>query len=278
MPTLMPKPLAIAPEARPITDVQGSADRRNIVIDHVGIKDIRYPFTVEDRSGAQNTVAVCSMYVQLPARYKGTHMSRFVDVLHAHRDRQGAISVASFDGLLAELSARLDAPKGRIELTFPYFVSKNAPVSGVQSLLDYEVTLIGEMAHGKRDATIKIVIPVTSLCPCSKEIAEYGAHNQRAHITVEVCAHPAIPLEELIDMVEAQASSELYGLLKRPDEKFITEKAYDNPKFVEDVVRDIAGIFNHDTRITRYKVSVENFESIHNHSAYAHISRDKADG
>ncbi len=267
------------PAAQPATpliaDVQGGADGRNIAIDRVGIKDLRYPLKVEDRSGAQNTVASVSMYVQLPAHNKGTHMSRFVDVLHTHRS---AISVGSFQSLLAKLGERLGASKARIELTFPYFVSKRAPVSGVQSLLDYEVTLIGELNHAARDSTVKIVIPVTSLCPCSKEIAEYGAHNQRSHVTVEVRSDEAIPIEELIDTVESQASSELYGLLKRPDEKFITERAYDNPKFVEDVARDIAGTFNQDPRITRYTVSVENFESIHNHSAYACLSRDKTEG
>lgn len=271
----MPKQTAAAPATPAIADVQGSADRRNIAIDNVGIKDIRYPFKVADRSGTQNTVASVSMYVALPPHYKGTHMSRFVDVLHGHR---GSISVASFNGLLAELSGRLDAPRARIKLTFPYFVNKHAPVSGVQSMIDYEVTLIGEIDHGRRAAAVRVVVPVTSLCPCSKEISEYGAHNQRSHVTVEVRSSESIPIEELIDMVEIQASSELYGSLKRSDEKFITEKAYDNPKFVEDVVRDVAATFNHDRRITRYSVSVENFESIHNHSAYAHISRDKTGG
>ncbi len=266
-----------------IADVQGSADARNIAIDHVGIRDIRYPVRVADRSGVQNTVASVSMYVALPAGSKGTHMSRFVDVLHSHR---GAISVHSFNDLLAELGKRLDAPQGRIELTFPYFIAKHAPMSGASGMMDYEVTLIGEIDHGRRESTLKVVIPVTSLCPCSKEISEYGAHNQRSHVTVEVkpCQSnslsnsPSISMEELIEIVESQASSELYALLKRPDEKFITEKAYDNPKFVEDVVRDVAGIFNADERIIWYSVSVENFESIHNHSAYARISRDKSGG
>lgn len=269
MPTPLSKPTAV-PD--PIADVQGSADGRNIAIDHVGIKDLRHPVKVTDRSGTQNTVASVNMYVALPPCDKGTHLSRFVDVLQGHR---GAISVSSFNGLLAQLSGRLDAPKGRIELTFPYFVNKRAPVSGVRSMIDYAVTLIGEIDHGTRDSAVKIVVPVTSLCPCSKAISEYGAHSQRAHVTIEVRSDESIFIEELIDMVESRASSELYGLLKRTDEKFITEKAYDNPKFVEDVVRDVADAFNHDRRITRYSVSVENFESIHNHSAYARISCDK---
>ena len=270
----MPNPLSNSTTATAaIADVQSSIDARNIAIDDVGIKDLRHPLAVTDRSGTQNTVASVSMYVALPSRSKGTHMSRFVDVLNA---RRGAISVSSFYDLLVELSGRLDASTGRIEVTFPYFVNKRAPVSGVRSLLDYQVTLIGEIDRGRRQSALRIVVPVTSLCPCSKEISEYGAHNQRSHVTVEVRATEPIFIEELIDMAESQASSQLYGLLKRPDEKLITEQAYDNPKFVEDVVRDVAGVFNHDRRITRYQVSVENFESIHNHSAYARISRDKS--
>lgn len=259
-------------QTQSIADVQASTDQRNIAIDHVGIKDMRHPIRVADRSGEQNTVAMVSMYVALPAQFKGTHMSRFVDVLHGH---QGAISVASFTDLLTELSARLDAPIGKIEITFPYFVTKRAPVSGVESMMDYQVTLLGEIDHAQRDWAVRIRVPVTSLCPCSKEISEYGAHNQRTHVTVQVRATQSIFMEELIDLVESQASAELYGLLKRPDEKFITEQAYDNPKFVEDIARDIAAIFNNDERITVYDVSVENFESIHNHSAYAHIACDK---
>lgn len=269
----MPSQAATKTETEaPIADIQAKSDARNIAIDDVGIKDIRHPCVIEDRSGVQNTVASVSMYVQLPPEQKGTHMSRFVDVLHTNRE---AISVRSFQKLLVELSARLDAPKGSIKLTFPYFVTKRAPVSEVESMLDYQVTLLGKIDNGKCDTAISIVIPVTSLCPCSKAISEYGAHNQRSHVTIEVASSEAIWLEELIDMVESQASSQLYGLLKRADEKFITEKAYDNPKFVEDVVRDVSGAFDHDTRIVRYTVSVENFESIHNHSAYAKISRDK---
>lgn len=266
-------PAAVA--ALSIADVQSSADARNIAIDSVGVKDLSHPIRVADRSGEQSTVASVNMYVALPPAHKGTHMSRIVDVLHDHRQ---TISVASFSDLLLALCARLDAPKARIQLTFPFFVTKRAPVSGLRSMIDYQVTLRGEMEQARCDAWVKVVVPVTSLCPCSKEIAEYGAHNQRAHVMVEVRANAPIFIEELIALVEAQASSELYGLLKRPDEKFITEKAYNNPKFVEDMVRDVAGVLNDDARITHYQVSVENFESIHNHSAYAHISRDKTGG
>ncbi len=254
-----------------MADVQGGADLRNIAIDYVGIKNIRHPLIIEDQSGAQHTVAWCSMYVQLPACYKGAHMSRFVDLLN----RQGSISVATFDRLLVEMSARLESPGGKIELNFPYFVRKTAPVSGARSLLDYQVTLSGEIHHGGCDSALEVVVPVTSLCPCSKQISDYGAHSQRSHVRVEVRASEGIYIEALIKLVESHASAELYGLLKRADEKFITERAYDNPKFVEDMARDIAGALNRDARITRYCVSVENFESIHNHSAYAQISRDK---
>ncbi len=265
--------LAAPPESLkpPIADVQGGVDERNITIDQVGIKDLRYPLTIEDRSGAQNTVASVSMFVELPPQHKGTHMSRFVEVLHT---QCATVAVATLPRVLRALSARLDAPKANLELTFPYFVHKLAPVSAAHSLLDYQVTLRGEIDHERCNSAVKVTVPVTSLCPCSKEISAYGAHNQRSHVTVEVESNPTILLEELIDIVESQASCELYGLLKRADEKFITEKAYDNPKFVEDMARDVAGIFNRDARITRYSVSVENFESIHNHSAYARISRD----
>ena len=256
-----------------IEDVQGSPDTRNIAIDKVGIKDIRYPVRVSDRSaGEQHTIANFNMYVELPHSFKGTHMSRFVEVLSS---QEGEISVKSFKSMLREMTERLEAEKGHIEMTFPYFVTKRAPISGVASILDYEVTLIGEIESGKSSIQTKVVVPVTSLCPCSKSISDYGAHNQRSHVTVKVRSEAFVWIEELIEIVEQEASSELYGLLKRVDEKFVTEKAYDNPKFVEDMVRDVAARFNQDERITAYTVESENFESIHNHSAYAQITKDK---
>jgi GTP cyclohydrolase I len=169
------------------------------------------------------------------------------------------------------VASRLEAESGHIEMTFPYFINKSAPVSRVKSLLDYEVTFIGEIKHEQHDIQVKVLIPVTSLCPCSKKISAYGAHNQRSHVTVTVSMREFMWIEDIITMVEAQASSELYGLLKRPDEKYVTERAYDNPKFVEDMVRDIAGAFNREPRVKSYIVECENFESIHNHSAYARI-------
>ncbi|AHF03238.1 GTP cyclohydrolase [Marichromatium purpuratum 984] len=256
-----------------IADVQGSADTRRIAIDKVGIKDIRHPVRVRDRSGSeQHTVATFNMYVYLPHDFKGTHMSRFVQVLNNH---EREISIASFKEMLIEMSTRLESEAGHIEMRFPFFMSKRAPVSGVESLLDYEVTLIGEIRDGEPALQVKVVIPVTSLCPCSKKISAYGAHNQRSHVTLQVRMRDFIWIEELIEMVEAEASSELFGLLKRPDEKYVTEHAYDNPKFVEDLVRDVAKRLNEDDRILYYVVEAENFESIHNHSAYALIERDK---
>jgi GTP cyclohydrolase IB len=220
----------------------------------------------------QHTVAVFNMYVHLPHNFKGTHMSRFVEILNIN---EREISVENFESILREMVKRLEAESGHIEMTFPYFINKAAPVSGVQSLLDYEVTFIGEIRDGNYSITVKVLVPVTSLCPCSKKISDYGAHNQRSHVTITACINDFIWVEDLIRVVEEQASSELYGLLKRPDEKYVTEHAYDNPKFVEDMVRDIAARLNVDKRIDAYVVESENFESIHNHSAYALIERDK---
>ncbi len=256
-----------------IPDVQGSADKRKIAINKVGIKDIRHPVIVKDRSdGLQHTIATFNMYVFLPHHFKGTHMSRFVKILN---DQDKEISTASFRDMLLEMSDLLEADSGHIEMSFPFFVSKKAPVSGVVSLMDYNVTLIGEIKDGETQTRIKIEIPVTSLCPCSKSISNYGAHNQRSHVTVNVKTKGFIWIEELIELVEKQASCELYGLLKRPDEKHVTERAYDNPKFVEDMVRDVAVKLNEDDRIRSYILESENFESIHNHSAYALIEFDK---
>jgi len=259
-----------------MADVQSSPDTRCLPINKVGIKDIRHPVRVKDRSGGeQHTVAVFNMYVNLPHNFKGTHMSRFVEILNRH---EREITVSSFKDMLLEMNQRLDAEKGHIEMSFPYFVEKAAPVSGVKSLIDYTVTFIGEITDDGHSLTIRVVVPVTSLCPCSKEISRYGAHNQRSHVTVTVRTRDFVWIEDIIDIVESQASCELFGLLKRPDEKHVTEKAYDNPKFVEDTVRDIAVLLNEDERITAYVVESENFESIHNHSAYAMISFDKESG
>jgi len=212
------------------------------------------------------------MYVNLPHNFKGTHMSRFVEILNHH---EYEITVDSFRDMLREMTERLEAESGHIEMKFSYFINKTAPISGVQSLLDYDVSLIGEIVGGKPKMNIKVVVPVTSLCPCSKKISEYGAHNQRSHVTISAQTRGFVWIEDLIDLVESEASCELYGLLKRPDEKYVTEKAYNNPKFVEDMVRDVASRLNDDERISAYVVESENFESIHNHSAYALIEHVK---
>ena len=256
-----------------IPDVQAYPDARKLAIDKVGIKAIRHPIQIMQRvGGVQHTIALFNMYVGLPHQFKGTHMSRFVEILSAH---EREITVETFKVMLQEMVEKLEAEEGRIEMTFPYFIDKAAPVSGVKSLMDYEVTFVAEILKGKRSFAMKVLVPVTSLCPCSKKISDYGAHNQRSHVTVTAYTGDFVWIEEIVDLIEKQASSELYGLLKRPDEKYVTERAYDNPKFVEDMVRDVAAVLNLDVRITRYVVESENFESIHNHSAYALIERDK---
>ena len=258
-----------------VEDVQSRADTRRIPIDRVGIKDIRHPVKVKDRSaGEQHTIATFNMYVNLPHNFKGTHMSRFVEILHRERE----ISVDSFQQMLSEMTQRLNAEAGHIEMSFPYFVMKRAPVTGVESFMDYQASLIGEIDHGEAGMCIKVVVPVTSLCPCSKKISDRGAHNQRSHMSIRVRLREHMWIEELIDMAESEASCELWGILKRPDEKYVTERAYDNPKFVEDMVRDVAMRLNGDQRVKAYVVESENFESIHNHSAYALIERDKDRG
>ncbi len=257
-----------------IPDIQGTPDTRRIAIDQVGIKDIRYPITVRDRAGeALPTVARATMTVQLPEQYKGTHMSRFVEILHQH---QKPISADTFGQMLETMLQRLEATAGRIELAFPFFMRKAAPVTGTESLLDYEVTLTGERKlEGQTTFRITVQIPVTSLCPCSKEISDYGAHNQRAHVTVNARVDGPIWIQDIIDIVEDAASCQLYGILKRPDEKYVTERAYDNPKFVEDMIRDMASALNRDDRIRGYTLEAENFEAIHNHQAYAQITKSK---
>lgn len=253
-------------------DVQSRQDERRLAIDKVGIRGLAHPVQVHDRSQAlQHTVAHFSMAVALPQHLKGTHMSRFVEILH----RERVIGVTTLGGLLQEMIDKLEADAAHIDIEFPLFVMKRAPVSGVQSLMDYRTTLSGVRRGDQETLSVRVVVPVTSLCPCSKKISERGAHNQRSHVTITARLRAAVWIEELIDIVEAEASSELYGILKRPDEKFVTERAYDNPKFVEDLVRDVALRLDREPRIAAYVVEVENFESIHNHSAYALIERDK---
>ena len=262
------------PDLELIPDVQSNVDTRRLVIDRVGIRGLRYPMQIVDADGGvQPTVVEADLSVELAEDVKGTHMSRFIGLLEA---QNGSIALDGFDRLLADMVALLNARAGTIELRFPFFVRKAAPVSGVSSLMDYQVALTGAIRDGEVTTTVRIVAPVTSLCPCSKEISEYGAHNQRAHITISVrgVEGAQVGIAQLIRMAEDEASCELYGLLKRPDEKYVTERAYDNPKFVEDLVRDIAARLNADPRIAGYQVESENFESIHNHSAYAQIRKN----
>lgn len=256
----------------PLADVQNTVDTRRIAINRAGVKAIRHPVKITDKDkGIQHTVALFNMYVNLPHNFKGVHMSRFVEILNS---QESEISVASFESMVQTMVKKLETESGGIEMTFPYFVSKTAPVSSVRSLLDYEVTFIGEITKERYKFTLKVVVPVTSLCPCSKQISAYGAHNQRSHISISIQTS-TIWIEDLIRTAEDQASCELYGLLKRADEKYVTEKAYDSPKFVEDVVRDVAAALNRDERVDGYIVESENFESIHNHSAYALIEQIK---
>jgi GTP cyclohydrolase IB len=259
----------------PIPDMQSARDDRHLAIDQVGIRGIKYPLQFADRDGvAQPTIALASVFVALAEDRKGTHMSRLVMLLE-ERAVPGAppLTVAGMRALLDDLVVRLDAPGGRIELAFPFFVRKLAPVSGVASLLDYEVRLTGELAGGRYSATVSVAVPVTSLCPCSKEISEYGAHNQRSTVTIVVRPKVSVLVHDLIRMAEEEASCELFGILKRADEKYVTERAYDNPRFVEDLVRGVAARLAADPRFDGFSVEAENFESIHNHSAYARIAR-----
>jgi GTP cyclohydrolase IB len=261
---------AAAAQSSAIPDVQASRDSRRIAIDRVGVKGLRHPVRIARDGEVVTTVAQVDMSVGLAHDRKGAHMSRFVEVLNAHG---AAIDAASFRELLATMARRLEADRGTLEMRFPYFVTKTAPVTGVTSLLDYDVRLAGAVdASGAVTIGLQVVVPVTSLCPCSKEISEYGAHNQRSHVTLTVDdAREGLWIDDLIAIAEREASSELYALLKRPDEKYVTERAYDNPKFVEDLARDVAAALARDARVRAYKVEIENFESIHNHSAYACI-------
>ncbi len=273
---MTPPPPPADAGAPAIDDVQSRRDERQVAIDKAGIRDLAHPVRVSDRSRReQHTVARVSMSVELPKHFKGTHMSRFIEILHRERE----VSVADLGALLQETAARLEADTAHIEIEFPFFVMKRAPVSGVESLMDYRVTLSGTRRDGVDRRSIRVVVPVTSLCPCSKKISERGAHNQRSHVTITAQLRGSMWIEDLIDIAESEASSELYAILKRPDEKFVTERAYDNPKFVEDLVRDVALRLDREPQIAAYRVEVENFESIHNHSAYALVERgpDPAD-
>ena len=253
-------------------DIQNHTDYRNIDINQVGVKGIRYPITVLDKDmGEQQTVAKINMYVDLPRYYKGTHMSRFVEILNEHSRR---ISLQNFSEILDEMKKRLNAESAHMEITFPYFINKRAPVSGIEGLMEYKCTFKGA-SNKRHDLIVMIQVPISTLCPCSKEISDYGAHNQRGEVRLQVRFKKFVWIEDLIRLVEESASSDVFSVLKREDEKYVTERAYNNPMFVEDIVRDIALKLNEDANITWFAVESENFESIHNHNAYAYIEKHK---
>ncbi|MEM7625519.1 MAG: GTP cyclohydrolase FolE2 [Planctomycetota bacterium] len=255
-------------------DVQGSADRRNVPINKVGVKDIRYPISLDTPlGGKQSTVATVNMYVSLPAEKKGTHMSRFLEILNKYHE---AISSKDIMLVCNDMKQRLGADDAHLELDFPYFVDKKAPVTGMVGKIDIEVSFRCD-ANGIDDFVMGIKVPATSLCPCSKEISRYGAHNQRCVMEAKVRFAPGqtMMIEELFEIVERCASTQVFAVLKRPDEKFVTEDAYENPKFVEDIVRDLAVALDAEDRIKWFQVNSENFESIHNHNAYAMVEKDK---
>jgi GTP cyclohydrolase I len=255
-----------------VKDIQNHKDFRNIDIDQVGVKGIRYPITVRDKNmGEQQTVAEINMYVSLPRYYKGTHMSRFVEILNEHSRR---ISLQNFSEILEEMKQRLDAESAHMEISFPYFINKAAPVTGSEGLMEYKCIFKGSLNHGS-DIVTTVYVPICTLCPCSKEISDHGAHNQRGEVRLQVRFKKFIWIEDLIHLVEESASSDVYSVLKREDEKYVTEKAYENPMFVEDIVRDIALKLNKDPNIVWFAVESENFESIHNHNAYAYVEKHK---
>ena len=257
-------------DALHIPDTQSSRDERHLVIQRVGVKDVRYPLQLRVAGAVQSTSALWALDVALPAEKKGTHMSRLVAWLDALNE---PLTLATLRDRQVQMLDKLGAVEGRVEAAFNFFIRKRAPVSGVSSLLDYQGRWIAETRGGITSIWAEVGVPVKSLCPCSKEISDYGAHNQRSLVTIRVELLAAIEWHELVRFAEDEASSELWPLLKRPDEKWVTERAYENPKFVEDLVRDVALRLIGDARIGRYSVDVENFESIHNHSAYARIER-----
>ncbi|MBQ0942063.1 GTP cyclohydrolase I FolE2 [Ideonella sp. 4Y16] len=261
-------------DALHIPDTQSERDERHLAIQRVGVKDVRYPLSLRVAGQVQQTAALWNLDVALPAEQKGTHMSRFVAWLE---EQQAPLDAATLKLQLDAMLDKLHAQEGRVEARFSFFLRKRAPVSGVQSLLDYAGAWVAERRGGHTAIWAEVGVPVKSLCPCSKEISDYGAHNQRSLVTirVELLDPQARPIEwhQLVRFAEESASSEIWPMLKRADEKWITERAYENPKFVEDLVRDVALRLNADDRIGRYRVDVENFESIHNHSAWARIER-----
>jgi GTP cyclohydrolase I len=261
-----------SPRSLPLSDVQKSPDTRRIAIDKVGVKDISYPIVVMDKHNkVQQTVARITMYVDLPHHFKGTHMSRFIEILDAYREK---MALDKMETILRQMKEKLGASSAHLEIEFPYFIEKRAPVSGAKSLMEYTCHFSATLAD-TFDFVLGVKVPVTSLCPCSKELSAYGAHNQRSIMTVRVRYSEFLWIEDLIELVENCGSSPVWSLLKRQDEKYVTERAYENPRFVEDMVREATQRLDADANITWFAVEAENFESIHKHSAYAAIERDK---
>jgi GTP cyclohydrolase I len=255
-----------------VVDIQSQKDYRNIDIQKVGVKGIKYPIIVLDKlNGTQHVNATVNMYVDLPHHFKGTHMSRFIEILNDYR---GQINIKTFQQILEEMREKLDAESAHMEIEFPYFIEKEAPVSGAKSLMEYQCGFFGQSNGRKNDFLVGITVPVTTVCPCSKEISKVGAHNQRSIVKLKLKFKKFFWIEDIIKLVEDSASSEVYSLLKRPDEKYVTEKAFGKPMFVEDVVRSVAEKLNETDNIISYRVEAENIESIHNHSAYAYIEKD----
>ncbi len=254
-----------------IPDIQNKKDDRNIPIDKVGVKGIRYPISVKDRSKClQHTVGVFDLFVNLPHDFKGTHMSRFIEVLNEYR---GEISMEKFQEILEKVKKKLNAKSAHMNVEFPYFIEKSAPVTSTSGLLAYTCFMRGSLTE-RFDLIVGVEVPVTTVCPCSKEISEYGAHNQRGIVRVQLRFKKFFWIEEIIEIVESSVSSEIYSLLKRPDEKYVTERAFENPMFVEDVVRSAVSKLVQKNNFPWYRIEAENFESIHNHSAYAMIEKD----
>jgi GTP cyclohydrolase I len=255
----------------PLHDKQSERDHRELRIDKVGVRGMRFPIQIRDKAHSlQNTVATIGMFVDLPKEFKGTHMSRFVEVLNAHGN---VVHVENITDILYAMQARLNAATSHLEMEFPFFLEKRAPVSGMSSVMDYTARFDATAIGKEIDFVLTVKVNVTTLCPCSKAISSYGAHNQRGAVTVQIRSTKAIWIEDLIAIIEASASSELYALLKRQDEKAVTERAYENPVFVEDLVRNVALRLNAHPDVTWYKVEAENYESIHNHNAYACIEK-----
>lgn len=254
-----------------LQDKQSEPDFRELRIDKVGVRGLRFPITVKDKEHTvQNTVATIGMFVDLPKEYKGTHMSRFIEVLNAHGN---IIHVENIEDILFALQAKFEAQTSHLEIEFPYFMVKKAPVTGGESVMDYVARFDAAACGDKIDFVLTVKAMVTTLCPCSKAIAAFGAHNQRGEVTVQIRSKKAVWIEDLIAIIESSSSSELYALLKREDEKAVTERAYENPVFVEDLVRNVALKLNAHPQVTWYKVEAENHESIHNHNAYACIQK-----